>query len=476
MQLPESGGGPGFSNEVPHEASPDDPIAPRYMWPSDIVEQVFALLIRDPMFYPRARRAVRPEYFPDRSMREIVRALTAHLEVHNQLPSEPVLRFIVRQRAGNDETRARVWLDMLERALSTSVRDPSWVRAEVVEFGRRQAMKLALGKALDLLERGDLAGIQKAVTEANLIGKTSMDPGSFLVRDYEKRVDRRAQARVGMATGFQVLDVMLDGGGRPGELYCVVAGAKQGKTFFLVNLAYHAARAGRRVVYYTLEVDGEKLGERFDCRILGMTKEQLRANPHKTKLLLGGELRTFGAGELVIKQFPSGVASVAALGDHLAALADVEGFRADELYVDYVDLLAPDDTAEKEYQGIVRNTVGLRALAMDRVLHCWTASQFTKEGSQRAVGRATDMAGAWGKVATVDGLFGLSSTEEEDAKGLQRLSPLALRNAPGGRSVLLRKDWDRARVDPVSESYAMGSGGVAGAPPHLTAVPPETRS
>ncbi len=64
-------------------------------------------------------------------------------------------------------------------------------------------------------------------------------------------------------SGFRVLDVLLNGGFRAGELVLLGAGPGLGKTTFALQVARNLAKSGKSVVYFSFEHDNHSLLERL---------------------------------------------------------------------------------------------------------------------------------------------------------------------------------------------------------------------
>ena len=68
----------------------------------------------------------------------------------------------------------------------------------------------------------------------------------------------------GVPTGFPSLDGMLMGL-RPGQLIIIGARPAVGKTSFALNLALNAAAEGYTVAFFSLEMSGKEIAQRFIC-------------------------------------------------------------------------------------------------------------------------------------------------------------------------------------------------------------------
>lgn len=85
----------------------------------------------------------------------------------------------------------------------------------------------------------------------------------------ETRVASNKNGVTGLPTGFNELN-RLTCGWQPGDLVVIAARPSVGKTAFALHLARAAASAGYHIAVYSLEMQGERLGDRW---LLAATKE-----------------------------------------------------------------------------------------------------------------------------------------------------------------------------------------------------------
>lgn len=82
------------------------------------------------------------------------------------------------------------------------------------------------------------------------------------VAQVEARVASNKDGITGLPTGFEDLN-RVTAGWQPGELTVIAARPSVGKTAFALHLARAAATAGHHIMVYSLEMQGERLGDRW---------------------------------------------------------------------------------------------------------------------------------------------------------------------------------------------------------------------
>ena len=84
------------------------------------------------------------------------------------------------------------------------------------------------------------------------------------LRQMDGRVANNRNGITGIPTGLRDLD-RLTAGWQRGDLHIIAARPSVGKTAFALHLALAAGRAGKQVLVNSLEMQGERLGDRWLC-------------------------------------------------------------------------------------------------------------------------------------------------------------------------------------------------------------------
>ena len=134
--------------------------------------------------------------------------------------------------------------------------------------GLHRLLAVAADESVDL---GDaLAGLHQLIE--HLEGKTDFagclrDMDRLMLdtlRQMDGRVANNRNGITGIPTGLRDLD-RLTAGWQRGDLHIIAARPSVGKTAFALHLALAAGRAGKQVLVNSLEMQGERLGDRWLC-------------------------------------------------------------------------------------------------------------------------------------------------------------------------------------------------------------------
>lgn len=152
----------------------------------------------------------------------------------------------------------------------------------------------------------------------------------------DKRVENNRNGITGIPTGLRELD-RLTAGWQQGDLNIIAARPSVGKTAFALHLALAAGRAGKHVLVNSLEMQGERLGDRWLCA----QAANVDAGHLKTGLLDTGERQQALEAARLLSALPVYVDDNPKMSmDHIrsSALLQKSKGRCDLLIIDYLQL------------------------------------------------------------------------------------------------------------------------------------------
>lgn len=152
----------------------------------------------------------------------------------------------------------------------------------------------------------------------------------------DKHVENNRNGITGIPTGLRELD-RLTAGWQQGDLNIIAARPSVGKTAFALHLALAAGRAGKHVLVNSLEMQGERLGDRWLCA----QAANVDAGHLKTGLLDAGERQQALEAARLLSALPVYVDDNPKMSmDHIrsSALLQKSKGRCDLLIIDYLQL------------------------------------------------------------------------------------------------------------------------------------------
>jgi replicative DNA helicase len=383
----------------------------------------------------------------------VVDIVKRHLQVHKAVPDPKIYKSVledeIKAKRLRDDTRKDV-VQFLKDSLRADLSNSKYVLDKVRDFARHRAMENAIMASVQLLEKGDFAGIDKTMKQALGVGN-SITKQAY---DYFDEVDNRTQEREdlksgkivkrGITTGYREIDTCLYhmGWGRQ-ELSVLMGAAKAGKSMGLGDFTKNAVLAGYNAFYASCEVSHKIISARTDANIADVAVNNLHHDPKLVGQLIKDAQRKTGA-KYKMQDFASGTLKVS----HLYRI--IEDYRADGLIfdlitVDYADIMAAEYRNDKLIDNLREIYIDLRAMAHEFDAALLTATQTNRDGAKAVTAKATDVGDDWNKVRTADVLIGINATDSEKQQGKARLYWAVSRNTEDGFTLEIQQDRSKMK-------------------------------
>ena len=214
-------------------------------------------------------------------------------------------------------------------------------------------------------------------TESGFLGVKDIVVKSFGTID---RLADRGGRVTGVATGFKELDEMTSGL-QQGELIIVAARPSLGKTALAMNIAAHAARQGKTVGMFSLEMSKESLVIRLLCA-------EARVDSHKLRTGFSGpedwNKMTLALGRLAEAPLyieDSAALSVLQIRAKARQLAHERGL--DLLIIDYLQLATGHGRFENRTQEVTYISRSLKGIAKELNVPVLALSQLSRASEPR---------------------------------------------------------------------------------------------
>ena len=403
-------------------------------------EKIFQGLLTDHHWAAQMTEVMRSDYFDLRYLSYLADKYFKYHGKYKSFPTMSLLISIIKDdlSQGNDTILRDQIVDYLSRMKSSpDMGDIAYVKEKSLDFCKKQALREALEKSVELIAQDKYDAVLETMKSAVSVG-LSASVGHDFFEDAEARfikINRNA-----CTTGIPALDdkVIMNGGLGKGELGVVVANTGVGKSHFLTAMGSAALRVGKNVVHYTFELTETAVGIRYDSNLCGIPSNEVQDS--KEEVLK--QYKDMDLGRLIIKEYPTGTATVNTLRNHLEKLA-MKGFVPHMIIIDYADIMRSSreyDALRLELKLIYEE---LRNLSMERCVPIWTASQANRDSANADVVGLENMSEAYGKAMVADVVLSLSRKANEKATGAGRL--FVAKNRAGRDGVLFPVHIDTAR-------------------------------
>ena len=365
--------------------------------------KIIASLMSDVKFIQTISDILEPDMFDSDSDKWLVKNIREYFYEYKKQPTLEVVKFKI-DEIDNDVLKSGVVEKLRDVWKNIEATDLEFVQSETLDFCKNQTLKNAILESVELLENKNYDGIKSIIDDAMKAG-TTRDLGHDYVPSLEARLEE--SARITVKTPWDVINDITDGGLGPGELGVVVAPAGIGKSWTLQALGSEVIKKGKTVVHYSLELNENYVGLRYDSIFSGVTTANIKYHKEEVQKQISKL-----PGKLLIKYFPTKAASVQTLGSHLKQI-ELSGVDIDMVIVDYADILMPTGNFKEKRHAIGNIYEDLRGLAGELEIPIWTASQANRSALEEDVIGADKVAEDYSKVMTADFVMSMSRKVED---------------------------------------------------------------
>jgi len=370
---------------------------------SGFQSKVISSILSDQKFISTISDILEPQYFDSEANKWLVENIKKYFFEYKTVPTLEVLKIKI-DSISNDILQISVIENLKESWRNRESTDLKFVQEQTIEFCKNQVIKNAIMESVDLLEHGKYEEIKSIVDEAMKAG-AERDLGHDYVDGLEERLTKSTRDTI--ETPWEVINEVMDGGLGKGELGVIVAPAGIGKSWTLQAIGANSLKQGKTVIHYTLELNQNYVGLRYDTVISGVPTSNIKFYKEDVKKKIDSI-----KGRLLIKYYPTRSATVQTLASHLNQL-ELQGIIPDVVIVDYADILR-DISNYKEMRHQLGNIYeDLRGLAGEVEVPIWTASQANRSSLEEDVIDASKVAEAYSKVMTADFILSVSRKVED---------------------------------------------------------------
>jgi hypothetical protein len=301
--------------------------------------------------------------------------------------------------------------EQLKEAYKASDEDLAYVEEEFSNFCKNQQLKKALLTSVDLLNAGDYDSIRSLVDNALKAGGDK-NLGLEYSKDIESRY--REEHRIAVPTPWPIFNDLMQGGLGEGDFGLIFGNPGGGKSWTLIALGAYAVQQGFNVIHYTLELGEDYVGRRYDACFTNIPVNTILQH----KEAVEKEIIEL-PGNLVIKEYSPGKASISTLESHIQKCIDLD-FKPDLILIDYVDLLRSKRSKGDRKEEIDDIYVSTKGLAREIKVPIWSVSQVNRAGAKDDIIEGDKAAGSYDKIMITDVAISLSRKKEDKVAGTGR--------------------------------------------------------
>ena len=371
--------------------------------------KVISSLLTHKEFLVNIHDIISEEYFDNSAHKWVITEILKYYDKYHTTPSMEVLK-IELKRIDNEVLQLSI-KEQLKEAYRASDEDLAYVEEEFSNFCKNQQLKKALLTSVDLLNAGDYDSIRHLVDNALKAGGDK-NLGLEYSKDIESRY--REEHRIAVPTPWPLFNDLMQGGLGEGDFGLIFGNPGGGKSWTLIALGAHAVQQGFNVIHYTLELGEDYVGRRYDACFTNIPVNTILQ--HKDAV----EKEIIGLpGNLVIKEYSPGKASISTLESHIQKCIDLD-FKPDLILIDYVDLLRSKRNNRERKDEIDDIYLSTKGLARELKVPIWSVSQVNRAGAKDDIIEGDKAAGSYDKIMITDVAISLSRKKEDKVAGTGR--------------------------------------------------------
>ena len=382
------------------------------------------------------------DYFDNQAHKWIIKEILKYYDRYHTTPSMEILA-VELQKCGNEVLQISI-KEQLKEAYKSSTDDLKYVQEEFAAFCKNQQLKGALLQSVDLLKGGDYESIRSLINNAIKAGQDK-NIGHEYAKDVESRY--REDARTTIKTPWDKINQLLQGGLGNGDFGLIFGNPGGGKSWSLVALGGHAVKLGYNVLHYTLELGEQYVGRRYDAFFSKIGVDKISKHKDKVESLMN-DIK----GNLIIKEFPTGKATITTIEAHIQKVKDM-GIEPDLIIIDYVDLLSSKRRTvdrKSEIDDIYSSTKGI---ARELNIPIWSVSQVNRAGAKDNIVEGDKAAGSYDKIMITDVCISLSRQRRDKVEGTGRFHIMKNRYGMDGLTFGVRANTSTGHFDVSNDLY-----------------------
>lgn len=346
----------------------------------DFIEKLIVKgALESPHFISQASTVLDTEYFDDPTAAETFAVITEHYLKYSSVPSRDVILSSIK-----DKDKTKDLLKEVDAVQFDVDKEFAYLFDVTNKYIKDKAIKNAILDSVDIINKsGDPSQIRSLI-ESALSKDLTKDLGTIYFSSIAERLRRIVdQGNECVPSYFPTLDEIISGGFPPYTFSVIIATIHGFKSNTMVNMAARQALEGKTSVIFTLEMSEDAFAQRLDAIYTKSNINRMyvsRTNRRKLVEKIKGVLDHPNRGEIYIKEFPTGKATVNDYRIYLKELA-IRNIKPDVIYIDYINLMKSEEkmTSTNTYLPVKSISEECRALGLEFNCPIISVSQVNRE-------------------------------------------------------------------------------------------------
>jgi len=333
-------------------------------------------------------RTISYTYFEDDDFQLIFEVFQKYYFRYGNAPSFRILKLFFTEKSSKiAEARVKsliIKLNQLEEIeYNTDDYPLDWLIDETEDWLIKRSVYSAIMKSVIIYDEkpediGTIPGIIQKALQVSLFQTIGHD----YFKGSRDRHQFYSQGVPKFATHLDNFNRATGGGFEKKTLNVILGQPNSGKSRLLVDFAAHYIRVGMNILYISLELGEEKVGQRFDANLLDYPINEMKNIKEELFIRKFKKLRDAVKGRLFIKEYPTAAANVNHFRSLLEELKIKKDFVPEIIIVDYLNIAAPIRFGNSSdiYNYLKGVSEEFRGLAAETNTILLTAAQLNRPG------------------------------------------------------------------------------------------------
>ncbi len=395
-----------------------------------------------------------PKFF-ESGCEDIIKGIHAFYKRNNRAPSFPIIQDILIPKMfpkPEDESKRQSLIELTDniQMINIPTNDQKIIEEETQGFIKRNVYIQAIMTGVELVEAKKFDEIVDIFDKAYEKLSFNDDYGLDYFRDLEARMERTGTLNESISTTYPSLDTLVGGGYRRKSIFIYAGPANIGKTLVLNDSALNMTLAGYNVLYFSLELAQDYLGQRTDAKYAQVAMNKINEDPEaalkKAITRRDQEAPSSKKGSLIYKYY----------GPNTVSSKNIEnkmGIKFDFIFVDYLKLIKPNGKlyADNMYGKLEAVTQELRGMACELDVCVVTASQTNRESyNSNSIGME-NLSDSLGIAQTADVIVTLARNEAINQDDCILMNIAKSRFSRNQGQIMMKVDYDYMRLVDTNE-------------------------
>ena len=428
-----------------------------------ITQKILEGLINSDDFVRTAKPYIKDEYFKDHTEKVVFEVINNYIDKYNKCPNLESIKVDLDNRTDLNEDQHST-ISKYVQGMVPGNTDIEWLVDETEKFCQHQAIYNAIMESIQILDgktktqKGDIPTL---LTDALSV---TFDPhiGHDFIADADERFEFYHRKEHKLPFNLDWFNKITKGGLSKKTLNICLAGTGVGKSLFMCHCAAANMLDGKNVLYITMEMAEEKIAERIDANLMGITMDELSVLPKEAYDKKLNRIKDKTTGQIIVKEYPTAGAGSNHFRHLLNELKMKRNIIPDIIYIDYLNICMSSrikyGASVNSYTYVKAIAEELRGLAVEFNVPVVSATQTTRSGFSSSDIGLEDTSESFGLPATADFMFAIIATEELDQLGQFQVKQLKNRYSDPGlyRRFIIGVDKAKMLLYDVEQSAQVG--------------------